>query len=206
MDEYFYLHATRYEWLSFCQELCTVPEEILNKLLEDRKYFISHNEVYVDFANYKAWRIHAKENNESKASLSITEDLTPWIEINDILWNDINTDILHTKHIIEYFSNFVTNITKYAYGTLNANGVIELHPGHHLPRIHIPLNKVDIEFGIVDRDLKEHVFNLEFGKAYVTNVCYPHYVKNISKIARHGCYFCFDGFTTQELKDKFTIA
>jgi len=187
----------RYTWLGLCKELCNVPENILLLLQEDFKSFTKNNGPYMTSDGYMQWHVHSKQNH-----MIDLDHKRPWALKKDATWNQL--DSINSKPILNYFSTYVAGISRLCYSVMSPYAIVEKHPGHQLPRIQIPLNDVDIDFGFVD-DIGEHVYKFEYGKAYVVNVCYEHFVVSKSNKARHACYFCFEDFITSDMRSLYSI-
>jgi hypothetical protein len=93
--------------------------------------------------------------------------------------------------ITDYVTQWVDDITEFKFSMTSPETDISWHVLHPLPRIHIPLSDESCLFDVVDGKQKMYTYELERGKIYMLNVCYPHRVRNVSTEIRKQAFFTF---------------
>lgn len=174
-----------YKNYEYFGNLCKVPEPVLDNL---KSYYqtLQSQKPDIDSPHYKAWVI--QKTNMKETHIDIT-----WTH-----WQDNNfLDI--TKN---FFKQFVLNIRKFKFSYLEKNNVINYHPPHMLPRIHVPLNDSGSKVYIKVNNV-EHAYDLEYGSAHFINTTLQHKIVASEHVDRETCFFCFTHFNNDKLKEKF---
>jgi len=171
--------------------LCEVPEDVLNVLRNHFKKVKKERRADYKTKDYRQWYIQKPADNNIFSTEDIDFDI--WEYEDDI------------KIVKDFFLQYVKNIYRFRYSTMNQTHMIDYHKPHLYPRIHIPLNGATSTFTITDKNNTEkHEFLLKQGYAYVLNVLYPHTV--ITDDYRENCFFSFVDFANDEIKSKFFVA
>lgn len=124
----------------------------------------------------------------SKSSL-IKKEYLQWYLQNKpdyTVWKDKEFDI-----ITEYMSQWFHDICEFKFSMTSPETDISWHVLHQLPRVHIPLSDENCLFDLIDGNQKMYTYELEKGKVYLLNVCYPHRMRNVSTDIRKQAFFSF---------------
>lgn len=163
----------------FGKELCNVPSDLLS-LMDDKIDYYNQN-VIPNFerklSTYRQWHLQDSDNRWIDSTFEIVED---------------------------FFKQYVTNIFRFRLSVLQPDNQIDWHAAHQTARIHIPLRGSSSCFAIRDfMGIKKELIPMEYGKAYMINVAFPHSVQTVSSV-RYNAFFCFEEFATEDLTKEFT--
>ena len=178
-----------YDNLTFGEELCVVPEDILNFLNDKLVSCKEHRIPNLQSNIYRQWNLHKETLNAKYQDHELSFD---WITDDCVILDN-------------FFKKYVRKIFRFRLSELDPNEKINYHTRHKYPRIHIPLNGSCSEFVIKDHfGTTETVIPMFYGKAYIINVTLLHATR-VSPSIRHNAFFSFDRFNDPEVNKNFKI-
>jgi hypothetical protein len=157
-----------------------IPQNLLDFVLNKVNHYINNIPASAEFQGDPSLISNSK---------SVKTDYKQWyLQKDDAIddWEDSDFYILN-----DYLHTWFEGICEFKFSMTSPETELSWHIMHPKPRVHIPLSDNNCLFDIVDSSQKMHTFELERGKLYLLNVCYPHRVRNLSTDIRKQAFFCY---------------
>lgn len=172
-------------------KLCDMPVELLSLMNDKLTELENNNSPDWHIGGYRQWNIHGPTI------------VRPILEEIDLEYNRLVIPGL--EPVIDFFNKYVSGVFRFRLSILDQGNHIPYHPGHQCPRIHIPLSPTKSTFNMRYRDGIRSI-QMEYGNAYLVNVCVDHEVRMDDDGPRRNAFFSFQQFKTNELNRRFDIS